>query len=131
MVASTVYPCPCCGYLVLDDGPGGYEICRICRWEDDPGQLRSPWLPDGTNRPSLMEAQRSFAEIGVSDPRRRQWATAPLASDERDAGWRPFEVELDGGPDQRTESGYWPQDRTTLYWWRPRYWRASDDRNPA
>lgn len=78
-----------------------------------------------------MEAQRSFAETGVSDPRRRQWATAPLASDERDAGWRPFDVELDGGPDPRTESGHWPPDRTTLYWWRPGYWRASDDRHPA
>ncbi|MGW7410740.1 CPCC family cysteine-rich protein, partial [Streptomyces sp. NPDC054833] len=33
----SLYPCPCCGYLVLEDGPGWYEICRICRWEDDPG----------------------------------------------------------------------------------------------
>lgn len=122
-----MYPCPCCGYLVLEDGPGWYEICRICRWEDDPGQLRSPWLPDGPNRPSLMDAQRSFAEIGVSDPQRRRRAATPQASDRRDEGWRPFDVARDGGPDQQTESSYWPPDRTTLYWWRPTYWRRAEN----
>ena len=27
-------PCPCCGYLTLDER-GGYEICPVCYWEDD------------------------------------------------------------------------------------------------
>ncbi|WP_368483116.1 CPCC family cysteine-rich protein [Streptomyces niveus] len=26
---SSPYPCPCCGYLVLGDMPGSYEICPI------------------------------------------------------------------------------------------------------
>ncbi|WP_333774507.1 CPCC family cysteine-rich protein [Streptomyces sp. IBSBF 3136] len=118
-----MYPCPCCGYLVLDEGPGCYEICRICRWEDDPGQLRLPWLSDGANKTSLIDAQRSFEKTGASDPRRRSWASAPQAPDKREPGWRPFDVTLDGGPDAKTESAYWPPDRTTLYWWRPTYWR--------
>ncbi|MEV6117649.1 CPCC family cysteine-rich protein [Streptomyces sp. NPDC052109] len=117
------FPCPCCGYLVHEDGPGSYEICRICRWEDDPGQLRSPWFPGGANKPSLIEAQRSFVEIGVSDPRTRERATTPRVSDRREPGWRPFEMARDGGPDPLTESGNWPADRTTLYWWRTTYWR--------
>ncbi|MFF7971645.1 CPCC family cysteine-rich protein [Streptomyces sp. NPDC007905] len=103
----TVYPCPCCGYLVLDDGPGRYEICRICRWEDDPGQLRSPRLSDGANKTSLTDAQRSFAETGASDPRRLARASAPREADRREPGWRPFEVGRGGGPDGKTESGYW------------------------
>ena len=28
------YPCPCCGYPTLDDR-GGWDICWVCRWEDD------------------------------------------------------------------------------------------------
>jgi hypothetical protein len=30
MADTTRYPCPCCGYLVLDEEPGSYEICPIC-----------------------------------------------------------------------------------------------------
>ena len=28
------YTCPCCGYPTLSER-GGYEICRLCDWEDD------------------------------------------------------------------------------------------------
>jgi hypothetical protein len=55
------YPCPCCGYLVFEEEPGSYDICPICFWEDDLSQLR--WLDSagGANRPSLIEAQVTFA----------------------------------------------------------------------
>ncbi|MCS6814521.1 MAG: CPCC family cysteine-rich protein, partial [Cyanobacteria bacterium] len=33
--ASPLYPCPCCGYLVLSQPPPGtYLVCPICFWED-------------------------------------------------------------------------------------------------
>ena len=27
-------PCPCCGCLTITEA-GGYDICPVCRWEDD------------------------------------------------------------------------------------------------
>ena len=33
--AAPRYVCPCCGYRTLLN-PGRYEICNVCRWEDDP-----------------------------------------------------------------------------------------------
>ncbi len=29
-----MFACPCCGHLTLPDR-GGFEICEICRWQDD------------------------------------------------------------------------------------------------
>jgi hypothetical protein len=29
-----LYPCPCCRELTVAD-PGGFEICRVCDWQDD------------------------------------------------------------------------------------------------
>jgi len=29
-----LYRCSCCGYFTLDN-IGEYDICRVCRWEDD------------------------------------------------------------------------------------------------
>ena len=28
------YDCPCCHYPMLVER-GGYDICRLCNWEDD------------------------------------------------------------------------------------------------
>lgn len=27
--STVLYPCPCCGYLVFEEGPGSYDICPI------------------------------------------------------------------------------------------------------
>ena len=45
------YPCPCCGYLTLPEegGSGSFDICPVCRWEDDNGQFRHPEMPGGAN----------------------------------------------------------------------------------
>ena len=29
------YLCPCCKKYVFEEGPGSYEICPVCSWEDD------------------------------------------------------------------------------------------------
>lgn len=37
------YPCVCCGFLTLaEPPPGTFEICSVCRWEDDNVQARDP-----------------------------------------------------------------------------------------
>ena len=54
-MAVNFYPCPCCGELVLQK-PGNYEICRICKWEDDPVQSANPDFKGGANAQSLNEA---------------------------------------------------------------------------
>ena len=43
-----LYACPCCGEKTInvrDD----FEICKICFWEDDPGQSAHPDDDDGAN----------------------------------------------------------------------------------
>jgi Cysteine-rich CPCC len=119
------YPCPCCGYVTLEEErPGYWAICRICRWEDDAGQLRNPLLEGGANNPSLLHAQRHYAETGASQPRRAARATAPLPTDVQDPGWRPLDVERDLGRPMEHEP--WPADQSVFYWWRPTYWRTDD-----
>ena len=59
--AGVRYPCPCCGYPMLSER-GGYEICRLCNWEDD-GQddphAEEVW--GGTNGSySLAQARMNF-----------------------------------------------------------------------
>jgi hypothetical protein len=44
----TLYPCPCCGHLTFSE-VGGYEICDICGWEDDPIQSADPAY-EGTSK---------------------------------------------------------------------------------
>ncbi len=60
----TRYPCPCCGHLVFAEGPGSYDICEICFWEDDNVQLRWPTMDGGANAVSLVEGQWAFARTG-------------------------------------------------------------------
>jgi hypothetical protein len=50
------YTCPCCGFKTLGE-PFSYDICEICRWEDDPAQLEYPGLGLGPNDGSLCEEQ--------------------------------------------------------------------------
>ena len=57
------YPCPCCGFLVLEESLGSYEICRICGWEDDEVQQRWPGYRGGANVESLCEAQVALSAV--------------------------------------------------------------------
>jgi Cysteine-rich CPCC len=95
MADTTRYPCPCCGYLVLDEEPGSYEICPICFWEDDLSQLRWPDSAGCANRPSLIEAQAAFAEIGAIEPRLVPYVRKPRDDYGRDPQWRPFDATRD------------------------------------
>jgi hypothetical protein len=60
-------PCPCCGFLTLDEKPpGSYAICPICWWEDDEVQARDPDYSCGANKVSLRQAQANFRSFGAS-----------------------------------------------------------------
>jgi hypothetical protein len=73
------HACPCCGYVTLPGRPGSYEICPVCRWEDDPAVDRDgPEALSGPNHVSLRQAQRNFADFGASSEKRRRHARAPL-----------------------------------------------------
>ncbi|MGB6962400.1 MAG: CPCC family cysteine-rich protein [Candidatus Acidiferrum sp.] len=121
------FPCPCCGYLVFTGPPGSYDICPICFWEDDLSQLRFV-RTDGANRVSLTQAQRGFANDGVSESKFKKHVRKPGKDDSRDPKWRPIDESLDNIEDSVRGTNYgltYPTDSTSLYYWRPNYWRRS------
>jgi len=78
------FPCPCCGFLMFTEPPGSYEICQICRWEDDPLQLNNPHMRGGANSESLWDCQQeALREHPANEARRGHYRRAE--------GWRPLE----------------------------------------
>ena len=55
-----VFKCPVCGQYTFQSGPGSYEICPICGWEDDKAQYKDPNLKGGANRFSLKEYKEQY-----------------------------------------------------------------------
>lgn len=51
--------CPVCATPVAG-GPGDYEICPACGWEDDPVSRDDPNATGGANAMSLTEARRAW-----------------------------------------------------------------------
>ena len=51
--------CPVCGKYYFSEA-GGYEICPVCGWEDDPVQRRFPEMEGGANKDCLTEARRKY-----------------------------------------------------------------------
>lgn len=51
--------CPCCDSYTVSE-VGGYEICPVCGWEDDPVQLADPDCEGGANHQSLSEARQAW-----------------------------------------------------------------------
>jgi len=73
------YACPCCGYLTFDEEPSGtFEICPVCRWEDDNVQFRDPTYEGGANAVSLEQARKNFATIGAIDKKSLKFVRKPL-----------------------------------------------------
>ena len=108
-------PCVCCGYLTAGE-LGSSEICAICFWEDDLVQLRFPEMSGGANKPSLLEAQRNYAEISACEQRLVRYVRPAGAADGREPEWRP----IDSRDIKNVDSLGWPTDLTDLYWWRLR-----------
>ena len=119
------YPCPCCGYWVFAEPPGSADICLVCFWEDDLSQLRWPALAGGANAVSLVEAQRNVREVGAIEARFAQDVRPATEAEPRDADWRPIDAR--DHFEAADESAAWPEDRTTLYYWRPTFWRRVEN----
>jgi hypothetical protein len=119
-------PCSCCGYLVFDEPPGSYAICPICFWEDDHVQLRFPTLEGGADKLSLTQSQGNFAAFGACEERFQKDVRRPKETDVKDLEWRMIDESMDRFEEPITDSGQftpYPDDRTTLYYWRSTYWR--------
>jgi hypothetical protein len=128
MSGTTEYPCPCCGFLVFEEPPGSDDICPICFWEDDISQLRFPEMPVGANRVSLIEAQRNFQNLGASVIRLLPNVRKPTPGDKHDPEWRPIDEATDNVEKGVSGVEYgltYPQDGTSLYYWRHDYWRKT------
>jgi hypothetical protein len=72
------YPCPCCGYLTLEER-GGDEICPVCFWEDD-GQYDhdADVVRGGPNYElSLSQARSNFQRIGAASERVSSFVRPP------------------------------------------------------
>ena len=54
------FKCPVCGQYTFKSGPGSYEICPICGWEDDKAQYKDPTLKGGANKLSLKEYKEQY-----------------------------------------------------------------------
>jgi hypothetical protein len=109
-------PCVCCGYLTAGT-LGSSDICGICFWEDDLVQLRFPEMAGGANNPSLIEAQRNYAEVFACEQRLVRYVRPAVSADVREPGWRP----IDSRDIENVVGSGWPTDLTTLYWWRPSF----------
>jgi hypothetical protein len=59
------YKCPCCGYYTLEDEPGHFDICPVCRWEDDNIQSFDPDYWGGANEMNLNDARKNYKELGA------------------------------------------------------------------
>jgi Cysteine-rich CPCC len=53
--------CACCNQPTLSE-IGGYEICPVCGWEDDPVQRDDESFPGGANKLSLSKARLIWNE---------------------------------------------------------------------
>jgi len=121
------YPCPCCGYFSHAEPPGSYKSCEICGWTDDPSQLRFATTRGGANRESLVQAQANFRSFGASDQKKLPGVRGSESQDERDPAWRVWNPKTDDTERSERSVGYgksYPQDTTTLYYWRDTYWRT-------
>ncbi|WP_374581289.1 CPCC family cysteine-rich protein [Pseudoduganella sp.] len=99
-----MYTCPCCGYATFASAPGSFEICPVCRWEDDSSQLYHPFSNTGANQRSLAEAQVAFVQFGA----------AAASQYLRDPHWFPLWQQRADIPDEAQAAGSTTYD---LYYW--------------
>jgi hypothetical protein len=61
--------------------PGTFDICPVCRWEDDNLQFDDPSYAGGANRVSLNEAKENYAAYGAKSREAVPHARPPLPSE--------------------------------------------------
>jgi ribosomal protein S27E len=107
--------CPACGFHVLADGYGSYEICEICGWEDDGVQLANPTSSGGANKQSLAEVQaETLGRIPLDCTRH--------GDRHRDPCWRPLKERALDMADKKRVIEHWHTlavvNRGDAYWLR-------------
>ena len=84
------YTCPCCGYRTLTEGPGAYDLCPVCFWEDDGMHQDEVASLEGPNGMTLAEGQRLYRRYGTSVLHALGKVRPPAADETRDRDWRPL-----------------------------------------
>jgi len=81
------FACPCCLFLTLSER-GGFDICKVCFWEDDGQDDRDAAAvrggPNGTL--SLEQARKNYAAFGACEERFKKNVRPPLREECGDAG---------------------------------------------
>jgi hypothetical protein len=71
-----VNKCPCCGEKTLPD-VGEFDICSVCKWEDDPLQRDNPDDNMGANTLSLNQYKAAWVRSNAThQPRNKSEAVA-------------------------------------------------------
>lgn len=83
------YYCVVCGYKTLELYKE-WDICPICRWEDDVMGDRDTSSPANGGL-TLSQAQANFMLFGAAHKGRSQRARPPGPKDRRKRGWKPLE----------------------------------------
>ncbi|GEM_PF-1650224 len=111
--------CPCCGYATLDER-GGWDICRICWWEDDGQDNHNATAVAGgpNSNISLGRARLNFIQHGIFHPDRDDlrddqdsvdgvrrlrtflYSASEQTLSEPDSGWRVSIAQLDDDSDR-------------------------------
>ena len=79
--------CPCCRFLTLHER-GGFEVCKVCFWEDDGQDDQDASVVRGgpNGALGLEQARRNFAVHGACDETFKRSVRAPLPEERGDVG---------------------------------------------
>jgi Cysteine-rich CPCC len=88
-MAEPRYTCPCCGFRTLSRGPGDYDLCPVCFWEDDGMHGDDAASRQGPNGMALAEGQRLYRRYGASALHCLSKARPPAVNEPRDPDWQP------------------------------------------
>lgn len=119
-----LFPCPCCGYVVLESRGVGQE-CRLCTWVDSEEQLKDPFLQSAPNGLSLWTAQRNVLHYGASQAARREQRSQVQDDDIRHPEWRPVIDKLDNFGSAAQRALLSVADYSELYYWAQSFWNSS------
>jgi hypothetical protein len=68
--------CPCCDYISHYER-GGYDICKICFWEDDGQDIDKVDEISWVNHMTLRQGRANFREFGASSLHVQQYVLPP------------------------------------------------------
>lgn len=92
MISNNKITCYCCGHKTLTEGPGEYDICPVCFWEDDGSGFIGSDTPSSVNNGlRLNEAQKNYQKWGAAHPDYVARVRPPLSNEPIDENWHPLD----------------------------------------